>query len=170
MADTSVALSFGQLLTIALAPAIITGVVSVVASMFGPSRAEASKQRAEDRKRRAEKFEELVANLYEHKHWITLAKDIRVFDASKDLGVSPIGKIRAIATAYFPSLHVAVLSFDAAAAGYEAWMFGARVKKLNNIPQFNSGFEKPWADYLAAFAAVEAELKRIAENELMPAS
>ena len=147
----------GGLLT--MGGAVIGGLVTLGVTLL--------QQWHDDKKRKAVKFEELVSALYEHYHWLDKAKNIRVFNNEGELGISPIARVLAITTAYFPDLDGKVRELDIAADGYELWMFNARQKMLDKKPNYADGFQEPWKKYLEARSALMTELKAFAEKNLV---
>jgi hypothetical protein len=72
-------------------------------------------QKAEKKRRRAEKFEELIATLYELSHWLTTMKNARLFGVFGDddkIGMSPIAKVQAICSVYFPEFEEQIKQLD----------------------------------------------------------
>ncbi len=58
---------------------------------------------AEKKKRRAEKFEELVSAIYQFDHWVDILRNIQVYGEEHSLEASPFAKIQAITAIYFPA-------------------------------------------------------------------
>jgi hypothetical protein len=85
MADTS------------LWPVVVGGLLGVggtMVGMIGTTIRDVAQQRHEKAKRRSDKFEELVAAVYEHDHWLEGMRDRDAFglgDAQKT--VSPFAKV-----------------------------------------------------------------------------
>jgi hypothetical protein len=121
--------------------------------------------RAEKNKRRAEKFEELVAALFEHKHWLDTMSKIRVFDQEGQLTTSPFARVQAIAAAYFPEFSQAISELDLAADRYEQWILEARERRLRNDQSYMDGAREAYNAYFEQFHALQTELKAFARNE-----
>jgi hypothetical protein len=51
-----------------LLPAIVGGLIAIAGGLVGPPFLHHLQQKAERKRKRAEKFEELIAALYEHHH------------------------------------------------------------------------------------------------------
>jgi hypothetical protein len=66
MADASAPDLFGTLV-----PVVVGGLIGLAGGWLGPSLLERRKEKAEKKKLRAQKFEELVGAVVEHYHWIT---------------------------------------------------------------------------------------------------
>jgi hypothetical protein len=92
----------------------------------------AVRKEAADRKRkRAEKFEELVGAVYEYDHWNDTIRGIRVLGFDGEITVSPFAKIHAISDTYFPEFESAVEELRAAGHTYGMWM----LEVAQNRPQ-----------------------------------
>jgi hypothetical protein len=77
-----------------VAGAVATALVTIVRDVV--------QQRHEKQKRCADKFEELVATVYEFDHWVGHRKSQIVFDLDEDVTVSPFCKVQSITSVYFP--------------------------------------------------------------------
>jgi hypothetical protein len=94
MADTS------------LWPGVVGGLLALggtVAGAIATTIRDAAQQRHETRKRRADKFEELVAAVYEFDHWLSSMRErdaFRVGDTRNT--VSPFANVQSISSVYFP--------------------------------------------------------------------
>lgn len=135
---------------------LLGGMLAVV----GPWIAESHKNKAEKKKRRVEKLEELVAALYEHKHWLGKVRSIRVIGVDGVESDSPFSKVEAIATAHFPHLRPKIGELDATAEGYEHWMLEAGQKRLATGKPDTSGMAAVYKPY----AAKLREVLRLAED------
>jgi len=83
---------------------------------------ESQKHEREKRKKKAEKLEELVSELYAHEHWVAalsnnveLGKD-DIITALGRLPPPPISKMLAISNIYFPGLQEPIQAFSKLAA------------------------------------------------------
>jgi len=154
--------------TVSLLPVIVGGLLTVTGGVIGGGITLLVKwveTNDEKKKRRAEKFEELVVSIFEHKHWLDTAKNIRVFGDGQDLNISPIVKVSAIMATHFPEFDEQVRSVEVAGDEYELWMFKARQKRLNKEPNYSDGFQEPWRSYLKALNTLMNELKSFAKRE-----
>lgn len=97
-----------------LLPVIVGGLIGLTGGLAGPWFLETRKQAAEKKKKRAEKFEELIAAIHEHSHWLDTARSIRVLGIEKELGVNPVTKALAIVTIYFPEFYDEMKEVDLA--------------------------------------------------------
>jgi hypothetical protein len=57
-----------------LIPVVVGGLIAIAGGLVGPPFLHHLQVKADKRKRRAEKFEELVVALHEHKHWLCVPK------------------------------------------------------------------------------------------------
>jgi hypothetical protein len=157
MQNTSVTLAFIDLIILAVAPGIVGGVVGLVGgllgSYFGPRWLQDQKESAEKKRRRAEKFEEFVRLLHEHKHWLNEARRVHVYGLSGEVGESPMHKAIAIMTVYFPEHYQKLNDLDVAADKCESWMMQAGTRRIKGEPEFAGGFKEVTNPYIQNFIA-----------------
>jgi hypothetical protein len=84
----------------------------------------------ERRGRRAAKFEELVAALYEHEHWLQIDTRIKVYGEASERTVNPIAKIEAITAVYFSEFMDDVAKLRRAATQCEAETSKAALQRI----------------------------------------
>lgn len=88
---------------------------TVAAAIVSTIRDEVQKRR-DARKRRADKFEELVAAVYEFDHWLSGVRSRDAFGQGEaPHTVTPFAKVQSISAVYFPQFDEAVRELDAAA-------------------------------------------------------
>jgi hypothetical protein len=104
-----------------LLPVIIGGGIAIVGGLIGPPFLHHLQQKAEKKRKRAEKFEELIATLYEHSHWLKEMQNVRLFGAEDKNVMSPLAKVQAISTVYFPDFEDQIRQLDIAADQYDLW-------------------------------------------------
>jgi hypothetical protein len=114
---------------LSLLPVLVGGLIGILGSFVGPFFLQRAKDATEKKRKRAEKFEDLVAAVVEHSHWIDTVRNFKVFGTGSEPTPSPIVKIRAISATYFPEFEMLILQLDQASAVYEGWMLDARLKK-----------------------------------------
>jgi hypothetical protein len=148
---------------------LLTGLFTlggIGAGLVGSTRRDAAQERRETRKRRADKFEELVAAVYEFDHWI---EGIRRRDAMGEMipqTVSPIAKVQSIASVYFPQFSELIGELDRASGQYKIWIYNAGQKRIsNNLTQFLDGFNEAHVPYAQKREALLAALKKFAHEE-----
>jgi hypothetical protein len=107
--------------------AVLTGSFTlggIGVGMVGTARRDAAQDRREAKKRRADKFEELVAAVYDFEHWL---EGIRARVLQKVQGVpdtvSPFAKVQSIAAVYFPQFNELVHQLDVVSSRYVAWVY-----------------------------------------------
>ena len=105
-----------------LVPVIVGGVIALAGGWFGPWVLEGRKEKAEKKKRRAEKFEELVAAIYEFDHWLDNERTRGLGGSTSPPEVSPFAKIQAISAVHFPSFDPLIRELDNGAASYRVWI------------------------------------------------
>jgi hypothetical protein len=163
MTDTTTLTMWGTLV-----PVMVGGAIGLVGGWLGPWLVERRKEAAEKKKRRAEKFEELVAAVVEHFHWMA---NIRYFyisgQGSLPTSLSPITKIDAIASTYFPEFEKLVRQLDSASNKYEMWILNIGQKRVRNEPGYESltahdEVITPYTDIRAEFLM---ELRNFARRE-----
>ena len=126
----------------------------------------AARKEATDKKRkRAEKFEELVAAVYEHDHWMDNIRRIRVLEFEGEFTVSPFAKIHAISDIYFPQFEKAVEDLATAALAYRMWMYEVAQHKPENKEELLSGHQKVVTPYMEKQRELLAELRTFARQE-----
>src|SRR5262249_38268139 len=127
---------------VSLWPVVVGGLLAMAGGLIGSGATFAMKvveSRNEKRKRRAEKFEELVAALFEYEHWLSQKRDKGAYGEDGELGVSPEAKIAAISAVYFPQFSGAIDQLVAAARSYELWMAEAgHLRLTNKFDQINA--------------------------------
>jgi hypothetical protein len=120
MADTS------------LWPVVVGGVLALggtVAGAIATTIRDAAQQRHERKKRRADKFEELVAAVYEFDHWLD---SMRGHGGPKT--VSPFSKVQSIAAVYFPQFSELISELNGASRQYRIWIVEAWAKGVPELP------------------------------------
>lgn len=72
-----------------LMPVIVGGVLAIAGGATSSVILHVMRTKAEKRNKRSEKFEEMVAAVYEHSHWLEQARNIRVFGSEGAITLSP---------------------------------------------------------------------------------
>ena len=147
-----------------LLPVVVGGGIGFATGWFGPWLLEGRKEKAEKKKRRADKFEELVTALYEHKHWLDMMEQIWVYGFEEKRTMSPFAKVHAISRVYFPEFEAQIAAVETASVEYEKWMYRAadsRVKGKVTI----EGMGEVYGAYFEKFWALQNELSEFAKKE-----
>jgi hypothetical protein len=163
MSDTGTALSVWT----GLLPVLVGGAIGILGGMIGPYFIQHAKDATDRKRKRAEKFEELVTALYEHRHWLDTLEDIRVFGADLRAAVSPFAKVQAISAVHFQNFAPALAELDALGRKYEAWMSKAAVKRLEHptaLPN-TDGLIDVYGPYNEKFWVILADLRDFARRE-----
>lgn len=105
-----------------IAGGIVASVVTVTVTLL--------QTKEEKKKRRAEKFEELVTAVYEFDHWLDRKESISAFGIEEKLEVSPFAKVEAIAGVYFPQFVKTVSELQLTIRTYEVWISEAAQKRI----------------------------------------
>jgi hypothetical protein len=85
-----------------LLPVVVGGLIGIFGSFVGPFFLQRAKDATEKRRKRAEKFEELIAAVFEYIDWINTTRNFQAFGTGSEPASSPMAKIRAISDTYFP--------------------------------------------------------------------
>jgi hypothetical protein len=121
---------------IGLLGALIGGAIG----LLGPWLLQRRKEAEEKRHRRAEKFEELVAAVYEFDHRVGNQRDIAAYGRQNLAETpSPFAKIEAIVVIYFPQFGEQVRALDRAFGAYNIWMRDAGLARLEWLEQIRKG-------------------------------
>ena len=91
--------------------------------LVGTARRDAAQERRETRKRRADKFEEFVAALYEFDDWIERHSRATAGTIEAPQTMSPLAKVQSISSVYFPQFEGSVHELDLASADYLNWIW-----------------------------------------------
>jgi hypothetical protein len=142
--------------------AIAGGLVGVVATAIR----DAAQTRHEKQKRRADKFEELVAAVYEFDHWVDSCRLRDVSGEDIPPSVSPFARIQSISSVYFPKFDAALKELDAATSQYRLWMTGAAQRRIaGDITNRNDGFVDAYRPYSLKRDGLVDALKKFAHEE-----
>ena len=139
--------------------ALLGTIVGGLIAMVGNWALETRKQEAEKRKKREEKLVDLVAALYEHKHWLGLVQQYRVLGDTDNAGMSPFARAEAIATVYFPEFLVVLADLETVSRSYELWMIAAAQKRMATGTVDTSGLDAVYKPYLQKLSVILQEVK-----------
>ena len=149
-----------------LVPVMVGGAIGLIGGWLGPWLVERRKEAAEEKKKLAEKFEELIAALYEHKHWLDMMEQIWVLGTDEKRSMSPFARVHAISRVYFPEFESQIAALEVVARKYEMWMFHAAKNRLINdgAPSLE-GLEEAYRPYAEKFRTLLNELGEFAKRE-----
>lgn len=122
-----------------LIPVIVGGGIALTGAWLGPWLLEKRKEAAERKRTRAQKFEEMVAAVYEFDHWVDNLRQERAYGMDRPSTVSPFAKIEAISALYFPQFDPSVKALKKAADDYRTWMTKAGVARLSRQEEVIKG-------------------------------
>jgi hypothetical protein len=150
-----------------LAPVVVGGLIGLAGGWLGPWLLEGRKQAAEKKKKRAEKFEELVAAVVEHHQWIGALRFFAISGQGSLPTLSPITKIEAIVSTYFPEFEGLVRQFDTVSNNYEVWILSTGQKRVRDEPGYENltGHDDVVTKYTDKRAEFLVKLKRFARRE-----
>ena len=133
-----------------LLPVVVGGLLAlggVVAGVIGTAIRDVVQQRRDDRKRRADKFEELVAAVYEFEHWMEGMRGRETFGLDVPRTVSPLAKVQAISSVYFPQFEAQLTELETATTQYRKWMRNAGARRVagDTAAALMQGYEQAYA-------------------------
>lgn len=149
-----------------LVPVLIGGLLTLAGGFIGPFFLQKQKDAAEHKKRRADKFEELVAAVYDFDHWVDCNRLRSVHGESLPETVSPFAKVQSISSVYFPKFDTAIGELNEASTEYFLWMANAGQKRiLKNFDNLTDGFLDVYKPYAVKRDGLINELKKFAQAE-----
>ena len=156
----------GSMADTSLWPVIVGGLLGMSGTMVGVIGAtirDAAQQRHEKTKRRADKFEELVAAVYEFDYWLTLTRqrELQKIEGITET-VSPFAKVQSISSVYFPQFSKSVRELDAVSSRYVAWIYNPQDTTLSGTGKLLEFVEiyKPYIDKREALLDALSESAR----------
>jgi hypothetical protein len=139
---------------------------AVIVTAIATSIRDIVQQRNDKKKRRADKFEELVAAVYEFAHWLNGLRDREAFGIKSDLpqSISPFAKVQSITSVYFPQFVPLVAQLNSAANSYVGWIHRTEVNRLNNALSLD-GYNEVSKSYIDKHEDLLAALMKFAREE-----
>lgn len=132
-----------------LIPVIVGGLIGLAGGIAGPPISHWLNEGSSNKKKRAEKLEEMIGYIYAHEHWLDIVRNIRVYGAPDTQEQTPLPKANAIAAIYFPQFIPALAKLSVVSRQYELWMLEAAKKRLaGNINGLNDGHQEAYQSYL----------------------
>jgi hypothetical protein len=140
---------------------------TVLGSVVGPYFLQRLKDVADKKRTRAEKCEELIGAVVEHFHWFNAMRFFFISGQGSEPTLSPITKIWAIASTYFPEFELFVLELESASGAYESWIMRVAQKRIRNEPGYENltGHDDVLTKYTDKRMEFLTELKRFARRE-----
>jgi hypothetical protein len=148
-----------------LLPVIVGGLIAIGGGFASAVFLHRRHTKAEKRKLRAEKLEEFVTALYEHKHWLDKIRNIRVSGAPEIEPPTPFAKVQAICSIYFPQLQGKIKALDLAADKIEVWTWDAAHKRNQGDPTYANDAAAAYKPYGELFSPLIKELADFARRE-----
>ncbi|WAC21955.1 hypothetical protein [Blastomonas sp. SL216] len=149
-----------------LLPVIVGGLIGLAGGIVGPPLAHWLSEGSSNKKKRAEKLEEMIGHLYAHEHWLGVVRSIRVYGAQDNNEQSPLPKAKAIAAIYFPQFIPALAGLSVVSHRYEIWMLeGAKKRLTGNIKELNDGHREAYQAYLDNQEQFLSTLREFAASE-----
>jgi hypothetical protein len=153
-----------------VASGLLTGLFAlggIGVGLVGTARRDVAQERRETRKRRAEKFEEMVAAVYEFDHWLSGVRERDAFGVSPDIPVtvSPFAKVQSISSVYFQHFSESIRELETASDQYRIWMYQAEGKRVSKDAQYAEGFAEAYGPYVQKRNALLDALKAFARKE-----
>lgn len=156
-----------------LTPTIVGGLLVIgggIIGLIGPAIRDTLQFHEERRRRRAEKFEELVKSIYEFDHWVDTERTRALGGAAAEPSVSPFAKIQAIASLYFPQFDPLVRELDRGTANYRVWIETANFKRTSGqLAALPDGLAEAMKPYNDARDRLTEELSRFAQRKFREA-
>lgn len=149
-----------------LVPVLIGGLLTLAGGFIGPLILQKQKDHVEGRKRRADKFEELVAAVYDFDHWIDSCRKREAHGEDVPPTVSPFAKVQSISSVYFPGFDNAIKELNTATLQYRVWMSEAAAWRIaGKHVQINDGFKGAYGPYCEKRDGLIDALKKFAREE-----
>jgi hypothetical protein len=135
--------------------------------LIGTARRDAAQERREASKRRADKFEELVAAVYEFDEWVQAHRPATVGRLPFPQTTSPIVKVSTISSVYFPQFDKMISDMEVA-----SMMYLDSILSKNFNGEYNWHIDREqgriaaeyWQDLGAKRTALTHALKEFARN------
>jgi hypothetical protein len=150
-----------------LLPVIVGGAIGIIGGLVGPYFIQRAKEKADKKRTRNEKFEELMAAVVEHYHWFSAMRYFFISGQGSEPTLSPITKIEAIAGTYFPEFQAFVQQLDSTSNDYEVWILDIGQKRLRKEPGYERlvGHAEVLTKYTNARKAFLSALRQFARRE-----
>lgn len=158
--EGSATLSFWQLFLLALAPAVVAALVAVLAPLVSGY----WQEQAEQRKRRAEKYEALIAALFQHKHWLERAINAHIF-REYEVDATPMATVFAIANAHFPEFTDDIQALDLASDRCESALLDAGMVRLKEGKFSPEALTPSRNEYVKLYLKLQSRLREYARKE-----
>lgn len=154
-----------------LVPVIVGGLIGLAGGIAGPPLSHWLNEGSSNKKKRAEKLEEMIGYIYAHDHWLNVLRNIRVFGAQDTQEPAPLPKAKAITAIYFPQFTDDLTELDVIASRYELWMLEKCKQRLaGNIDGLGDGQMEAYKPYMDKREEVLGKLREFAASEFATSS
>ncbi len=138
-----------------LLPVIVGGALALLGGVLGPVFNHWLSSRSDNQKKRAERFEELLAQLHQQDEWLMLSRRVIVFGEKLDIPTEPLPRAMAISSLYFPQFLPLLSELESASIDCYVWATKAGQRRLaGEVASINDGFPDMYADYRKTFIEV----------------
>jgi hypothetical protein len=136
-------------------------------ALLAPFLLEDRKQKAEKRKRRAERLEGLIQDLYEYHHWLEIKRLVNAFGEEHDPVPSPLPKAETTINIYFHSFKPSLAEMYKAANQYYLWTLQVGKKRLARQmdDNFLEGLDEAYGPYTRAHQKLINEIVEFGRKE-----
>jgi hypothetical protein len=150
-----------------LLPVIVGGLIGLLGGFVGPFLIQQTKDAADRKRKRMEKFEELVTALFECEHWVDNLRLRLVYGEQIATAISPFAKLQAISSIYFPQFAGTIGEFERRTLDYTLWMAQAGGRRTSgDLASINEGFEEAYRPFNQKRDQLLNEFKQFAREEL----
>jgi hypothetical protein len=144
----------------------VGGLYALVGVLVGAWLANALRRRTDRQTRRAEKFEELVAAVYQFDHWLDTMRSFSLSGGNNPPNsVSPLPTIVALSTVYFPQFEKRIAELQKAALAHELWVKDAAHKKMQGDANYDLGLKAAYEPYLIKRDELLRDLRKQAKRK-----
>jgi hypothetical protein len=117
-------------------PVIVGGAIGILGGFGAPVFLHWRQRKERERKYREQKFEELVASVFELENWIDVSTALELALKKYEVKLSPVAKMYAISSMYFPQFIDRVLKIGTLANSVSQWVAQANLKMAQGDKSF----------------------------------
>ena len=146
-------------------PVIVGGAIGFLGGFGGPVFLQRQQRKEREQKLREEKFEELVASVFELENWIDVSMALEFALKKYEVKLSPVAKMYALSSIYFPQFIDRVLKIGTLANAVSQWTAQANLKMAQGDKTFLDGDIKGLQPLKAEMSLLLRELLDYAGKE-----